>query len=69
MLISHKFRGEEVDIDVTSKVEPYEWLFYGKSLAEHDALKVTDAEEEEISQLIHNTLYDRASSWCPEDDR
>ena len=62
MLISHKFRGEEVDIDVTRKVPPYEWLFYGKSPAECDALALTEAEEEEISQLIYNTLYDRAAS-------
>jgi hypothetical protein len=61
VLISHTFRGEEVDIDVTDKREPYEWLFYGKTPAEHDALNVTDAEELEIYQLIHNSLYERAA--------
>lgn len=69
MLISYVFRGEEVDIDVTDMREPYEWLFCGVKPEDHDALKVTSTEEEEINTRIHEVLYDRAASWCPEDDR
>ncbi len=68
MLISYVFRGQEVDIDVTDKIEPYEWLFYGVKPEDHDALKITDAEEEAISNRIHEVLCDMAANWCPEDD-
>lgn len=68
MLITHIFRGQEVDIDVTDRREPYEWVFYGMPRDERDAITLTDAEEDEIFQLISTTLYERAASWCPEDD-
>lgn len=68
MLIDHTFRGQEVAIDVTCMMEPYEWTFYGMSRDERDAITLTDAEEDEIFQLISTALYERAAYWCPEDD-
>ena len=67
MLISHTFRGQEIDIDVTSKLEPYEWHFFGMTTDEYNALAVTADEEVEIATLIGETLYDRAVNSCPED--
>lgn len=67
MLISHMFRGQEIDLDVTSKLEPYEWHFIGMTTDEYNALNVTAEEEEAIATLIGETLYDRAVNWCPED--
>lgn len=68
MLISYVFRGEEVDIDVTDRREPYEWLFYGKALEEHDALRITPEEEAAICLHIAETLYDRAVNSNPFED-
>ena len=68
MVISYVFRGSEVDIDVTSKLEPYEWGFMGLTTDEYNALNVTAEEEEAIAARIGDVLYDRAANWCPEDD-
>ena len=69
MLISYVLRGEEVNIDVTDRREPYEWLIAGKTVDELNAMNITAEEEEAIGTAIHNALYDNAMSWCPEDDR
>jgi hypothetical protein len=60
MLISYVFRGQEIDLDVTSKVEPYEWDFAGMTAEEYNALNVTAHEEEAIATCIGEALYDRA---------
>lgn len=62
MLISHILRGEEVDIDVTDRREPYEWLIVGLTPEQHDALQLTDDEEQEIYELISRVLWERALS-------
>lgn len=67
MLIDYTFRGQEVGIDVTCKMEPYEWHFIGMTTDEYNALNVTAEEEEEIATLIGETLYYRAVNSCPED--
>lgn len=67
MLIDHTFRGQEVAIDVTDAREPYEWVFYGMSREERDAITLTDAEEDEIYQLVSKTIFERAATACPED--
>jgi hypothetical protein len=56
MLISYVFRGEEVDIDVTDKREPYEWLFFGVTVDEHNALAITNEEEDAIFICINRAL-------------
>lgn len=66
MLISYTFRGQEIDIDVTSKVEPYEWHFMGMTTDEYNALNVTAEEEEAIASTIGETLYDHAVNSSPE---
>lgn len=68
MLISYVFRGEDVDIDVTDRSEPYEWLFYGKTIEEHDALKITPEEDAAIYLCIAEALYDRAANANPFED-
>lgn len=68
MILSHTFRGQEIDIDVTRKVEPYEWRVLGLTIEQENELRLTDAEEGEIYALISNALYEQAANWCPEDD-
>lgn len=60
MLISYVFRGEEIDLDVTNRREPYDWHFFGMTADQYNALNVTGDEEEAISVYIGETLYDRA---------
>ena len=68
MLISYVFRGEEIDLDVTDRREPYEWNFYGMTPEQYNALDVTGAEEEAISVRIGEVLYDRAVCANPFED-
>jgi hypothetical protein len=67
MLMSYVLRGEEVDIEITDRREPYEWLIVGKTPAEHDAMMLTDAEEADIYQAIATTLYERAATASYDD--
>ena len=68
MLISHKFRGQEIDLDVTDRREPYEWHFFGMTVDEYNALNVTGAEEEAISVRIGEVLLDQAMCANPFED-
>lgn len=68
MLISYVFRREEVDIDVTDKREPYEWIFFGMTADQYNALNVTAEEEEAISVHIGEVLYDNAMCANPFED-
>lgn len=68
MLISYVFRGEEVDIDVTDRREPYEWLFFGMSPEQYNALGVTGDEAEAISVRIGEVIYDQAMCANPFED-
>lgn len=67
MLVRFKFRGEDVDLDVTSKLEPYEWGICGMTTEQYNALNVTAEEEAAMAAAIDEALYDRAVNWCPED--
>lgn len=68
MLISYVFRGQEVDIDVTDKREPYEWTFFGMTTDDYNALNVTGAEEEAISIRIGDVLMEQAMCSNPFED-
>lgn len=57
MIISITFRGEEQDIKVTSKLEPYDWHFLDIQL---NKLTLTNEEEEEIYQIIYQAIFDDA---------
>lgn len=65
-LRSVTFRGEEHDVEVDrdSGYEPdtgaheIEWHFYGMSASEHDALNVTDDEEQAIYEQLVQASYD-----------
>lgn len=67
MLISYTFRGEEIDLDVTDRREPYEWHFFGLTAEQYNALDVTAEEEEAISVHIGEALYERAMCAGPDD--
>jgi hypothetical protein len=67
MLVSFNFRGEDVDLDVTSESEPYEWVICGMTTEQYNALNVTADEEAAMAAAIGEALYDRAVKWCPED--
>lgn len=68
MLISYVFRGDEIDIDVTDKSEPYEWNFYGMTTDQYNALNVTGEEEETISVRVGEVLLDQAVNANPFED-
>lgn len=68
MLISYLFRGEEIDLDVTDRREPYEWNFFGMRPDQYNALNVTAEEEEAISVRIGEVLYDHAMCANPFED-
>ena len=68
MLISYAFRGEEVDLDVTNRREPYEWTIFGMTADQYNALNVTADEEEAISVHIGEVLYDQAMCANPFED-
>lgn len=68
MLISYTFRGQEVDLDVTDRREPYEWHFFGMTADEYNALNVTGEEEEAISIRIGEVLLDQAMCANPFQD-
>lgn len=67
MLISYVFRGEEIDLDVTCRQEPYEWKFCGMTADEYNALGVTADEEMAIAEHIGATLVERAMCAGPDD--
>lgn len=67
MLMSHVLRGEEIDIEITDRREPYEWKIVGKTPAEHDAMCLTNEEDEAIYQAIYQTLYERAATASYDD--
>lgn len=68
-LVSVTFRGGEHDVHVTSQKHPNEpeWRFYGLTTEQHDALAITDAEDNAITQQVWDALYDDAICACPED--
>lgn len=68
MLISYVFRGQEVDIDVLDKREPYEWTFYGIPVEDQNAMNITAEEEEAIAVRIGEVLYDQAANANPFED-
>lgn len=55
-LRSVTFRGEEIDVEIDhdggyeydTNTHVIEWHFYGLTPEQHDALKVTDKEDQEI---------------------
>jgi hypothetical protein len=63
VLISYVFRGEEIDIDVTQRQEPYEWLFFGMTPDQYNGLNVTAEEEDAIAVHIGEVLLERALDW------
>jgi hypothetical protein len=62
MLMSYVLRGEEIDIDITDRREPYEWLIVGKTSAEIDAMNLTTEEDEAIYQALYQFLWERAAT-------
>lgn len=66
MVTTVKFRGEDVDVVIDEYEVEYdtnccivEWHFADVLPVDHDALNVTDAEEDEIIEAIHKFMVDR----------
>ena len=62
-LWSIKFRGDEWEAVVDGKIGsegPTDWHFYGLDPAAHDALKITDAEDDSIIQQLREAWLDDA---------
>jgi broad-specificity NMP kinase len=65
-LCTVKFRGEDVDVEIDhdggyesdTNCHVIEWHFCGKTPAEHEALAVTEAEEQAIYEQLVERSYD-----------
>lgn len=70
-LVSVTFRGEEVDVGIDhdggyesdTNCHVIEWHFYGKTPEEHDALNITDAEEQAIYEALVERSWQDDESW------
>lgn len=65
-LVSVKFRGEDFDVEVhhdggyesDTHAHVIDWSFYGLDAAAHDALNLTDDEEQSISDQLREWSWD-----------